>query len=107
MTLDSPGRDTGTYVSGGQMVAPTTSAILEDILPYLGISPEYSAEEVVGADATVPNVVGMTLEEAEARLTEYGFGKYRVEGDGDKVTDQTPLGGAIVPANAEIILYMG
>ena len=107
MTLDSPGRDTGTYVSGGQMVAPTTSAILEDILPYLGISPEYSAEEVVGADATVPNVVGMTLEEAEARLTEYGFGKYRVEGDGDEVTDQTPLGGAIVPANAEIILYMG
>ena len=107
MTLDSPGRDTGTYVSGGQMVAPVTSAILEDVLPYLGISPEYSAEEVVGADATVPNVVGMTREQAVSRLEEYGFRKYRVEGDGETVTDQTPLGGAIVPGNAEIILYMG
>ena len=107
MTLDSPARDTGTYVSGGQMVAPVTSSILEDILPHLGIDPAYTAEEVVGADATVPNVVGMTLEAAEARLNEYGFTKYKVVGDGETVTDQTPLGGRIVPANAEIILYMG
>ena len=28
-------------------------------------------------------------------------------GDGETVTDQTPLGGAIVPNNAEIILYLG
>ena len=107
MTLDSPGRDTGTYVSGGQMVAPTVSAILGDVLPYLGIEPQYTAEELVGADATVPNVVGMTLDEAKARLTEYGFSRYRTVGEGETVTDQTPLGGAIVPANAEIILYMG
>ena len=51
---------------------------------------------------------GMTPEEAaEARLAEYGFTDYRVVGEGDTVTDQTPLGGAIVPNNAEIILYMG
>ena len=107
MTLDSPGRDTGTYVSGGQMVAPVTSEILGNILPYLGIDPEYSAEEVVGADATVPNVIGMTLEQAVQRLTDYGFANYKIVGDGETVTDQTPLGGAIVPGNAEVILYMG
>ena len=28
-------------------------------------------------------------------------------GDGDTVTDQTPAGGAIVPGNASIILYLG
>ena len=28
-------------------------------------------------------------------------------GDGDAVTDQTPVGGAIVPNSAEIILYLG
>ena len=107
MTLDSPGRDTGTYVSGGQMVAPATSEILENILPYLGIDPEYTAEEVVGADATVPNVIGMTLEQAEQRLKDYGFAHYKTVGGGETVTDQTPLGGAIVPGNAEIILYLG
>ncbi len=107
LTLDTPSRDTGTYVSGGQMVAPTASAIMADILPYLGIDPQYTSEEITVADATVPNVVGMSLEEAETRLKEYGFSAWRTVGNGDTVTDQTPLGGAIVPANAEIILYMG
>ena len=107
LTLDTPGRDTGTYVSGGQMVAPTAGAIMADILPYLGIEPQYTAEELVGADATVPSVVGLTEEEAAARLAEYSFDTYKVVGDGDTVTDQTPLGGAIVPNNAQIILYMG
>ena len=49
----------------------------------------------------------MTEEEAAAKLSSYGFSNYRTVGDGDTVTDQTPLGGAIVPADAEIILYMG
>ena len=31
----------------------------------------------------------------------------RTVGDGDTVTDQTPAGGAIVPNNASIILYLG
>mgnify|MGYP002323235895 CR=1 FL=1 len=32
---------------------------------------------------------------------------FRTVGDGDTVTDQTPAGGAIVPGNASIILYLG
>lgn len=107
LTLDTPGRNTGTYVSGGQMVAPTAGAIMADILPYLGIEPQYTAEELTGADATVPSVVGLGKEEAVARLEEYGFDTYKIVGEGDTVTDQTPLGGAIVPNNAQIILYMG
>ena len=102
-----PSRTTGTYVSGGNMVAPTASSIMSNILPYLGIAPEYTEEEIGYADATVPYVVGMTEEEAAAKLASYGFENYRTVGDGATVTDQTPLGGAIVPANAEIILYMG
>ena len=107
LTMDTPSRTTGTYVSGGNMVAPTASSIMSNILPYLGIAPEYTAEEIGYADATVPYVVGMTEEEAAAKLASYGFENYRTVGDGATVTDQTPLGGAIVPANAEIILYMG
>ena len=55
----------------------------------------------------MPYVVGLTKDEAAAKLTEYGFSSYRTVGDGDTVTDQTPDGGAIVPNGAEIILYMG
>ena len=107
LTLDTPARDTGTYPSGGNMVAPTASSIMADILPYLGISPQYTEEDASAADATVPYVVGMSEAEAAQRLSEYGFTSYRTVGDGETVTDQTPLGGAIVPTSAEIILYMG
>ncbi len=107
LTLDTPARDTGTYVSGGNMVAPTSSVIMADILPYLGIAPQYTEEELATVDATVPYLIGLSEAEAAAKLKEYGFDAYRVVGDGATVTDQTPVGGAIVPASAEIILYMG
>lgn len=107
LTMDTPARDTGTYPSGGNMVAPTASAIMADILPYLGIAPQYTEEQMGDVDSTVPYVVGCSEQEAAAKLAEYGFSSYRTVGGGESVTDQTPLGGAIVPASAEIILYMG
>ncbi|HJB32314.1 penicillin-binding transpeptidase domain-containing protein [uncultured Oscillibacter sp.] len=106
LTMDTPSRTTGTAVFGGTMVAPVASQIMGEILPMLGIEPDYTAEELVGADTTVPNVVGQTREAAEDRLQSLGF-TYRTVGNGDTVTDQTPAGGAIVPGNATIILYLG
>ncbi len=107
LTLDTPSRNTGTYVSGGNMVAPTASAIMSDILPYLGIAPQYSGGDEAAADSTVPDVAGRTREDAAVQLKEHGFTSFRTVGGGETVTDQTPVGGAIVPASAEIILYMG
>ena len=106
LTMDTPSRTTGTAVFGGTMVAPVASQIMREILPLLGVEPDYTAEELVGADTTVPNVVGQTREAAEDRLADLGF-TFRTVGDGDTVTDQTPAGGAIVPGNASIILYLG
>lgn len=106
LTLDEPNKWTGTYVSGGNMVAPVASSVMGEILPYLGIEPSYTAEELVGADKTVPNVVGLSKDAAAERLSANGF-SFRTVGRGDTVTDQTPAGGAIVPNSAEIILYLG
>lgn len=106
LTMDTPSRNTGVYVSGGNMVAPTASQIMSEILPHLGIEPDYSAEELVGADAAVPNVVGMSTADAKAKMDSAGFA-YRTVGNGETVTDQTPAGGAIVPNNATIVLYLG
>ena len=106
IAMDSPARDTGTYPSGGAMVAPVASKVMAEILPYLGIEPTYTAEELMGADTTVPYVVGMTREEAQQRVKDRGFG-CQIVGDGDTITDQTPAGGAIIPGNATVILYAG
>ena len=106
LTMDTPSRNTGTAVYGGTMVAPTASQIMGEILPALGIEPDYSAEELSGADAAVPYVEGKTAEEAKAALKSAGF-TYRTVGSGETVTDQTPAGGAIVPNNASVVLYLG
>lgn len=106
LTMDTPRRDTGTAVYGGTMVAPTASQIMAEILPALGIEPDYTADELAGADAAVPYVVGKSAADAKAALTAAGFACTTV-GSGDTVTDQTPAGGAIVPNNASIVLYLG
>ena len=106
LTMDTPSRTTGTYVSGGNMVAPTASSIMAEVLPYLGVEPSYSAEELLGMDTTVPNVIGMSVEEAKSKLTERGL-SCKVSGDGATVTDQTPAGGAIIPGKSAVILYAG
>ncbi len=106
ITMDTPSRTTGTFPSGGNMVAPTASQIMSEILPVLGVEPDYTAEQLAGADAAVPNVVGQDLETAKARLENTGFA-FRTVGSGTEVTAQTPEGGAIVPNNASIVLYLG
>ena len=104
ITMDTPSRATGTYVSGGNMVAPTASSVMAEILPYLGIEPSYSAEELLGMDTTVPNVIGSTVEQAKEKLKERAL-SYKIVGDGDTITDQTPAGGAIIPGKSTVILY--
>ena len=106
LALDTPVRDTGTYPSGGAMVAPMSGSIMAEILPYLGIDPVYSAEELLGADTNVPNVTDLSLKEAQARLESKGFHS-RVVGDGDTVTGQTPAGGTLIPGKSTVILYTG
>ena len=106
LTMDTPSRNTGTYVSGGNMVAPFASQIMGEILPDLGIEPDYTAEELAGADAAVPNTVGLPLAEAQEKLKNAGLGCTLV-GKADTVTSQIPAGGAIVPNNASVILYLG
>ena len=106
LTMDTPSRNTGVYVSGGNMVAPTASSIMADILPALGVEPDYTEEELAAMDAAVPNVVGANADTAKTKLDAVHFA-YRTVGDGTTVTDQIPAGGAIVPNNATVVLYLG
>ncbi len=106
VALDTPSRETGYYISGGQMGAPTVRDVLADILPYLGIEPDYSGEEAALTDVSMPDLTGMTAGEAREALEEKGL-SFRRQGDGEQVTDQVPAAGATLPGGSETVLYFG
>ena len=104
--LDTPSSSTGIYISGGQMAAPTVGKMMADILPYLGVEPSYSETEKTYMDKTVPNVTGLSVEQAKAALEEVGL-QARVYGEGNTVTAQLPGSGAVVASGSTILLYAG
>ena len=101
--LDNPATES-VYISGGTMAAPIVGNIIADALPYLGIEPIYSEEELDNIDLTVPGVVGDNVQDAQSRLEKQGF-TVRVVGDSETVTDQLPASGAIVISGTEVIVY--
>lgn len=96
----------GASNGGGAAAAPIVARIFEDILPYLGVEPVYTEDELDRSEITVPNVIGMTKEKAESTLKKQNI-SYKTVGDGDTVTDQVPANGVTVPATAQAILYLG
>ena len=104
--LDNPGPDSTTYVSGGQMAAPTVGAIMADILPVLGVEPEYTDEEEARVDKTVPRCLNKSVAEAQAMVEELGL-VCTIVGNGVTVTSQVPAANAKVAAGSEVILYCG
>lgn len=105
VALDTPSRETGYYISGGQMGAPTVRDVLADILPYLGIQPDYSEEAVQRTDVSMPEVSGMALSDAKKALEEKNL-TCRTVGQGDMVQGQVPAAGAIIPGGSETVLYL-
>ena len=94
----------GYYISGGLMAAPTVRDIFLDILPYLGVEPDYASGEIRGVNVKMPELTGMTQEEAAAALKNKSL-TYRTLGTGAVVTDQIPAAGAELPGDSEVILY--
>ena len=113
VALDTPEYVAGTsytphnqYISGGLMGAPTVRDIFSDILPYLGVEPDYSSDDIRGVNITLPDVIGKTESEASELLSAKSI-TYRTVGNGSVVTDQLPSAGQEVPGHSEIVLYMG
>ena len=104
--LDTPSHETGIYISGGNMGAPTVGRIMADVLPYLGVEADYSEQELQVIDKTVPDVKGMSLTEAQNAVTQAGL-TYRVIGEGETVTDQLPTAYSVIASESQIILYAG
>ena len=104
--LDTPSRETGIYISGGVMAAPTVGAVMADILPYLGVEKRFSPEDPAGAETEVEDVCGLTAEDAARKLKASGL-TARNLGSGETVTGQIPAPGERIPAGSQVLLYLG
>lgn len=97
---------TGTYISGGNMPAKKMGPLMAEILDYLGVEKQYTAEEAATVDVSVPNVVGQDELTSKSILGKVGL-KYRTVGNGAYVTAQVPVRGNSIPGGSTVILYMG
>ena len=106
VALDTPSRETGIYISGGVMAAPTVGAVLADILPYLGVKQNWTDADPAGQKILLPSLHGLTAADAERKLKETGLTAY-VSGTGDTVTAQIPAAGETIPGGSQVLLYLG
>ena len=106
VALDTPSRQTGIYISGGVMAAPTVGAVMADILPYLGVKQTFSEEDASGQMLIVDDLTGMTAKEAEKLLKEKNL-TMRTVGEGETVTGQIPAPGQTISGNSQVLVYLG
>ena len=99
--LDEP---KGAQYYGGVVAAPVNSKIMTDVLPYLGYEASYTEEEYANLTVTVPEVSGITLEEAKTKLDAADL-KYQIVGSGANIERQLPESGNQVHKGGVVILY--
>lgn len=101
IVIDAPG---GARYSGGDIAAPVAGEVFEKVLPYLGIEPSYTDEELAKLSSPAPDLVGLSLTAAKAELGRTKH-TYRIVGDGDEIIAQSPEAGRTTPKNGVIVLY--
>lgn len=107
--FDEPdGEANGGFTGGNAVAGPIFSAMMQEILPYLGVEVEYSEDEYNEMYMASPKVVGMSISQAQAALEEQGL-KYDIVGDGSDwdniVAEQIPEAGSTVPKGGTVVLY--
>ena len=93
---------------GGTVCAPIVREYFENILPYLGIEPNYTEEELSGDDVgtfTVPGLLGKSYSEAKTLASEMGF-ELDVLGEGEIVMEQYPGEGEEINKDAKVVIYL-
>ncbi|HBT20117.1 MAG TPA: stage V sporulation protein D [Peptococcaceae bacterium] len=100
---------------GGTVAAPIFKRVVEDALHYLGIPkqdtgdppPEIPGEErsQPREDVEVPDIVGLTLDEARQKLAEARL-EGEIVGRGERVQNQLPKPGAVVKEGTKVIIYL-
>ena len=106
--IDSPAAG----AHGGEIAAPASSELLEKVLKYKDIKPNYTEEEKKNKDdetVEVPDVKGLKLSNAKKKIDKAGL-KYKIIPALDKekdfiIREQYPSAGGRVNKNGVIYLY--
>ena len=90
---------------GSTVAAPYVANVLENALPYLGIEPEYSEEELAVSTTRVGSYRDWSVEQAVEAIEARGL-KVKIIGNGDEVTSQMPKYGEYIDkTTGTIVLY--
>ncbi len=94
-------------VYGAYVAAPYVAAVMEEILPYIGVERNWSEEDRANMNTTIRNYVGSNVSDAISAMKNLGI-KYNIVGDGDTVTYQSPAGGnSFNKASGTVTIYCG
>lgn len=89
---------------GSVVAAPVVGAMMSDILPYMGIDPSYTNEELEQMKGKVNNVVDYVVHEGMSVLRVSGY-SVNVVGEGTKIVAQLPEAGTKLPAGGTVTIY--
>lgn len=92
---------------GGQVAGPVMKELLENALPYLGISPVYNEKELEldgVAQFTVGDYVGKKVSEIRLELQKNNINIEKI-GEGEVIKSQFPKKNTVINQNTKIIVY--
>ncbi len=99
--LDEPHGDA---YYGGTIAAPVGGQILAEILPYLGVDPQYTEDELASMAIKIPSVVGQKIDAAKTVIKNQKL-SYKVIGSGDTVIKQFPSSTESIYSDGIVMLY--
>lgn len=92
---------------GGTVAAPVIRELYENILPYMGINPQYvqrDFDEFKVGEVTIPDLLGKNIDEAKKILKDIELEIVNI-GNGDTITEQFPLPNDKVNRDSKLILF--
>ena len=92
-------------IYGSTIAAPYVSKILSEVLPYMGLEPQYTEKELAKMNITVGNYRGLSLDAAKSMIAEKGL-TCEIIGNGTSVVNQVPAADSKMSKDGgRIILY--
>ncbi len=84
--------------------SPYVAKIMAEVLPYLGIEPEYTEEQAAELATMIADYTGRSVAYASNQLQTKNI-QVQVIGNGADVISQSPAAGSKVPAGGRVVLY--
>lgn len=98
IAIDEPTGEHG----GGAVAAPIASMLLEKIMTYLNVEPQYEDDELSNISSVAPSLVGKSVGDAKVSAAKFTV---KVVGSGTKVISQTPAAGQQMRTGGVIVVY--